>query len=96
MKMNFQEVTLLVMLDLSAAFDTVNHGILISRLHDEVGVSGLALGWFRSYVQNRAQRVVVDETFSEGFVLDREVPHTGLLFGPTAVHHLLIQALQGH
>ena len=96
MKMNSQEVTLLVMLDLSAAFDTVNHGILISRLREEVGVSGLALGWFRSYVQNRAQRVVVDETFSERFVLDHGVPHTGLLFGPTAVHHLLIQALQGH
>ena len=48
MKMNSQEVTLLVMLDLSAAFDTVNHDILISRLHEEVGVSGLVLEWFRS------------------------------------------------
>ena len=81
MKMNSQEVTLLVMLDLSAAFDTVNNGILISRLHEEVGVSGLALEWFRSYVQNRAQRVAVDGTFSERFVLDYGVPQ-GSCLGP--------------
>ena len=81
MKMNSQEVTLLVMLDLSAAFDTVNHDILISRLHEEVGVSGLALEWFRSYLQNRTQRVAVDGTFSERFVLDHGVPQ-GSCLGP--------------
>ena len=70
MKMNSQEVTLLVMLDLSAAFDTVNHEILLSLLQEEVGVSGLALEWLRSYLQNRTQRMAVDGTFSERFVLD--------------------------
>jgi len=43
MKMNSQEVTLLVMLDLSAAFDTVNHDILIKRLHEELGIADSAL-----------------------------------------------------
>ena len=81
MKMNSQEVTLLVMLDLSASFDTVNHGIVISRLHEEVGVSGLALEWFRSYLQNRTQRVAVDGTFSERFVLNHGVPQ-GSCLGP--------------
>ena len=81
MKVNSQEVTLLVMLDLSAAFDMVNHDILISPLHEEVGVSGLALEWFRSYLQNRTQRVAVDRTFSERFVLDHRVPH-GSCLGP--------------
>ena len=81
MKMISQEVTLLVMLDLSAAFDTVNHGILISRLHEKVGVSGLALEWFRSYLQNKTQRVAVDGTFSEKFVFDHGVPQ-GSCLGP--------------
>ena len=80
MKMNSQEVTLLVMLDLSAAFDTVNHDILISRLHEEVGVSGLALEWFRSYLQNRTQRVAGDGMFSERFVLDHGSCLGSLLF----------------
>ena len=81
MKMNSQEVTLLVMLDLSATFDTVNHAILISRLHEEVGVSRLALEWFRSYLQNRTQRVAVDGTFSERFVFDHGLPQ-GSCLGP--------------
>ena len=46
LKMNSQEVTLLVTLDLSAAFDTVNHGILIDRLNKNVGIQGKALDWF--------------------------------------------------
>ena len=67
------------MLDLSAAFDSVNHGILISSLHEEVGVSGLALEWFRSYLQNRTQGAAVDGTFSEKFVFDHGIPQGSCL-----------------
>ena len=52
LKMNSQEVTLLVTLDLSAAFDTANHGILIDRLNKDVGIHGKALDWFKSYLTN--------------------------------------------
>ena len=69
------------MLHMSAAFDTLNHYILISRLHEEAGVSGLALEWFISYPQNRTQRVAVNGTFSERFVLGHGVSQFSCL-GP--------------
>ena len=55
MKMNTQEVTLLVMLDLSTAFDTVNHNILLTRLNKELGIRGVALEWFKLYLAKRGQ-----------------------------------------
>ena len=44
------QVTLLVLLDLSAAFDTIDRDILVSRLSSRVGVRDIALDWFKSYL----------------------------------------------
>ena len=81
LKMNSQEVTLLVTLDLSAAFDTVNHGILIDRLNKDVGIQGKALDWFKSYLTNRSQQVFLNGTISKQFNLDSGVPQ-GSCLGP--------------
>ena len=79
--MDRQCVTLLVLLDLSAAFDTVDHAILIDRLSTEFGVTGPVLNWFTSYLSNQSQRVSIDGVLSEKFNLDCGVPQ-GSCLGP--------------
>ena len=55
--MDKQEVTLLGLLVLSAAFDCVDHDILLSRLERTYGIEGLAIEWIRSYLVDRTQQV---------------------------------------
>ena len=55
---------ILLMLDLSAAFDTIDHDILLSRLCNVYGITGNALDWFRSYLTGRIQRVVIEDSLS--------------------------------
>ena len=56
------EVTALTLLDLSAAFDTIDHAILTDRLSDWYGISGQAQIWFSSYLQYRHQSVKIKDT----------------------------------
>ena len=65
--MNKQQVTLLVFLDLSAAFDTVDHDILLWRLEYKFGLQDLAVTWFKSHLSNRPQRIVISSAKSGQF-----------------------------
>jgi len=71
----------LVMLDLSAAFDVIDHSILIKRLQYSYGISGDALSWIESYLSNRTQCVSIDGVQSESFNLKYGVPQESVL-GP--------------
>ena len=75
------KVTALVMLDLSAAFDTVDHTILLHRLEHWFGISGIALELFKSYLNSRTQSVMCNGVHSELSELNFGVPQ-GSVLGP--------------
>ena len=73
------ESVILLLLDLSAGFDTVDHSILLSRLRDRFGVNGTALAWFESYLTSRKQFVQVNDCRSKQHSLERGVPQGSVL-----------------
>uniref|UniRef100_A0A669D7L0 Reverse transcriptase domain-containing protein n=1 Tax=Oreochromis niloticus TaxID=8128 RepID=A0A669D7L0_ORENI len=73
--------SVLLMLDLTSAFDTVDHYILLNRLKYWVGVSGTALKWFSSYISERYSTVAVSKYRSSSASLSFGVPQ-GSVLGP--------------
>ena len=74
-------VTALTLLDLSAAFDTTDHTILLDRLIVYYGISEPALGWFKSYLSGRTHSVKVGSTLLHPAALHYRVPQ-GSFLGP--------------
>ena len=70
---------LLVPLDLSAAFDTVDHNVPMNVLEKRVGVTGLALEWFTSYLSSRSQCVAINGVYSGEANLTCGVPQGSVL-----------------
>ena len=85
-------VVTLVLLDLSAAFDTIDHDILIKKLLEDFGIQGSALRWFEDYLRDRSFCVKVGGGFSEFLCLLFGVPQ-GSLLGPV-LFILYIKQLQ--
>ncbi len=72
-------ISLLVLLDLSAAFNTIDHNILLNRLENSVGISESALAWFKSYLSNHHQFVAVNEEVSYRSQVQYGVPQGSVL-----------------
>ena len=64
----------LLLLDLSAAFDTVDHYMLLQRMPSRFGIKGKALDWFASYLSDRTQLVHSDRAYSSIYHLSCGVP----------------------
>jgi retron-type reverse transcriptase len=81
----------LALLDLSAAFETIDHDILLGRLKTTFGIDGLVLKWIESYLSSRQQEVKIKSNISSSKVLKFGVPQ-GSVLGPI-LFSLYIQSL---
>ena len=80
-EMDGGKVTAMVLLDLSSAFDTVNHTVLVNTLMS-LGIKGQALEWFKSYLSCHSQAVLINGCLSDFVPLTCGVPQ-GSVGGPT-------------
>lgn len=76
-----QNISLLSLLDMSAAFDCVNHDVLLARLHHSYGITDNVHKWFRSYLSNRTQQVSFKNSLSVVSTVKSGVPQ-GSVLGP--------------
>ena len=74
-------VTIVISLDLSAAFDTIDHQILLSRLNTSFGISDTTLSWLQSYLTNRTSSVRIGRHCSSSVTCTTGVPQ-GSVLGP--------------
>ena len=77
-----KRAVILVLLDLSAAFDTIDHDTLLCRLRHRLGITGTALKWFESYLKGRMQSVCVMGETSPPVEVKYGVPQ-GSVLGPS-------------
>lgn len=74
------EVLLGIFLDLSKAFDCIDHNILLSKL-EHYGIHGIVLQWFKSYLENRTQYTSMENSMSDELFMQVGVPQ-GSVLGP--------------
>ena len=96
-------VAVLVLLDLSAAFDTINHSVLLDRMRHQLGINGVVHVWFESYLIGRTRRIRIGDAWSLAQFLLYCVTQ-GSVLGPLLfliyilpLHHLILShGLQVH
>ena len=75
------QATVIIFLDLSAAFDTIDVDKLLEIMKEEIGLDGVVLKWFRSFLEERTQRVKIDNEYSESLQVPCGAPQ-GSVLGP--------------
>ena len=73
-----QRVACLILLDLSAAFNAVSHPFLPNRLRHCFGIQGTVLRWFKSYMTDRSQKIVLDDSNNKAAVSDHAILKQGI------------------
>ena len=70
-----QHITMMVVLDLSTAFDMVDHNILLKILESQFGVTDKVLKWFDTYIMPRSFKVHIGDEYSESQQVSFSIPH---------------------
>ena len=73
------DLTVLCLLDLSAAFDSLDHEILLTRLSTSFGIRGVVLKWFRSYHTDRKFTIKLNNAASKEYTLKHRAPQGTVL-----------------
>ena len=92
----------MVALDISAAFDTVNHKILINVLENYFGIQEKASNWIVSYLQNRQFQVHINGISSEKITINYSVPQGSILglllfnYYPSTIQEIIPNNMSGY
>ena len=79
--MSKSQMSALILLDLSAAFDTIDQNLLLERVENDYGIAGNVLAWLKSYLNERTFSVVIKDSSSKQYIMLFGVPQ-GSLLGP--------------